>query len=170
MERCDYSFRGQAIGAGMNEEKIELKRIDITMDLSWTWAAGEHFTRFFSVLEGDGKILGIRCPKCRRVYLPPRPMCGDCHEKLGSWVPLKETGTVAAYTVCHYKLLNPETGKPRITPFGIALIQLDGADTTINHYIEESDLSQLRIGARVEAVLRESRQGNVSDIRFFKLL
>src|SRR3990167_1796883 len=106
-----------------------LLRVQALLDLNWRYSAGSHFTRFFQALKDDAVILALRCPACRRVYLPPRPV-----------------------------------------PFGMGLIQLDGADTTLNHYLDETDLGRLRLGLRVDAVFKEPREGNMGDIRLFRVL
>lgn len=86
------------------------------------------------------------------------------------WVPLGSCGTVVAKTVCHYSVLNAETGMPRPTPFVLALVRIDGADTTLNHFVEAKEIGNIRIGSRVELVLREQLQGNIGDIRYFQLV
>jgi uncharacterized OB-fold protein len=145
-------------------------RVLIKMDLTWRYAKGRHFTHFFRALQQDRKILGMRCPQCRRVYLPPRPVCGLCYAELAEWVEVKDTGTVRAFTVVYLPIVDPTTGQPRPVPYGMALIQLDGADTTLNHYLTETDLSKLKIGLRVQAVWRSERQGNMGDILYFRVL
>jgi len=140
------------------------------MNLTWRYGTGWYFGHFFRVLKEERRLLGLRCPVCRRVYLPPRPVCGNCHAELSEWVPVADTGTVRAFTVVHLPIVDPATGEPRPTPYGMALIQLDGASTTINHYLAETDLSKLRIGLRVQAVWREERQGRMSDIRHFEII
>lgn len=148
----------------------ELLRVPASLRLTWRYAAGSHFTRFFRTLKEEGRILGLRCPGCRRVYLPPRPLCGNCYRRMTEWVPVGPLGTVRAFTVVYFPFLDPTTGQPRPVPFGMALIQLDGADTTLNHYLDETDLGRLRLGLRVEAVFREPREGNMGDIRGFRVL
>lgn len=147
----------------------ELLRVPLTLNLTWRYAAGRSFSRFFRTLREEGRILGRRCPGCRRVYLPPRPLCGDCFRRLEEWVPVGPQGTLRAFTVVHFPFLDPTTGRPRPVPFGMGLVQLDGADTTVNHYLDETDLGRLRIGLRVEAVFREPREGTMGDIRGFRV-
>ncbi len=148
----------------------ELLRVQIPLTLTWRYAAGSQFTRFFQALREEGTILALRCPRCRRVYLPPRPLCGNCFRRMEEWVPVGPGGTLRAFTVVHFPFLDPTTGQPRPVPFGMGLIQLDGADTTLNHYLDETDLGRLRLGMRVEAVFRTPREGNMGDIRFFRVL
>lgn len=139
------------------------------MNLTWRYGTGWYFGHFFRTLKEEGRLLGLRCPVCRRVYLPPRPVCGNCHAPLQEWVPVADRGTVRAFTVVHLPIVDPATGEPRPVPYGMALIQLDGADTTLNHYLAETDLSKLRIGLRVRAVWRDKRQGSMTDIRHFEI-
>ncbi len=148
----------------------ELLRVPITMNLQWNYAAGRYFSRFFHALKDEGKILAVKCPLCGRVYLPPRPLCGNCFAEMQQWVEVSRQGTVRAFTVVRIPFLDPSTGQPRAVPFGMALVQLDGADTTLNHYLGETELTKLRIGLRVEAVFRQERQGTMSDILYFKPL
>jgi len=148
----------------------ELLRVPITMELTYNYAAGRYFSKFLTSLKKGRKIIGVKCPKCKRVYLPPRPICGNCFEKMDEWVEISDKGTVRAYTVVFQPFIDGRTGKPRPAPYGIALIQLDGADTTINHYLEESDLKKLRIGMRVQAVWRDELQGDMSDILYFRII
>lgn len=148
----------------------ELLRVQIPLSLTWRYAAGSQFTRFFRALKEDGRILALRCPRCRRVYLPPRPLCGNCFRRMEEWVSVGPQGTLRAFTVVYFPFLDPTTGQPRPVPFGMGLIQLDGADTTLNHYLDETDLARLRLGMRVEAIFREPREGTMGDIRFFRTL
>ncbi len=148
----------------------ELLRVRASLALTWRYSAGSHFTRFFQALRDDGVILALRCPGCRRVYLPPRPVCGDCFRRMDEWVPVGPQGTLRAFTVVHFPFLDPTTGQQRPVPFAMGLIQLDGAATTLNHYLDETDLERLALGLRVEAVLRAPRQGDLGDIRGFRVL
>ncbi|MFQ5606017.1 MAG: Zn-ribbon domain-containing OB-fold protein [bacterium] len=143
---------------------------EITMDLTWRVEPGQIMATFFERLRREKTLCGIRCPSCKRVYLPPRPLCGNCWGEMNEWVALGHTGTLVAKTVCHYKILNSETGQPRKTPFVLGLIRLDGADTTLNHFIEADDPAQVEIGDRVQIVFRDELQGNIGDIRHFKWL
>ena len=145
----------------------ELLHISHTMSLSWRYGASWYFAEFMRALRDERRILGLRCPVCRRVYLPPRPVCGNCHVELREWAEVKDTGTVRAFTVVRTPIIDPATGQPRPASYGMALIQLDGADTTLNHYLAENDLSKLRLGMRVRAVWREERVGRLNDIVHF---
>lgn len=148
----------------------ELLHSSHTMTLSWRYGTSWYFAEFIRAMRDEGQILGLRCPDCSRVYLPPRPVCGNCHVEMDEWVEVKDRGTVVAFTAVHIPILDPTTGQPRPTPYGMALIQLDGADTTINHFLAENDLAKLRLGMRVTAVWREERTGTLADIIHFSVI
>ena len=132
--------------------------------LNFIYYLGDFNTKFFTELRENRKILGVRCPKCNRVYMPPRSVCGKCFSKLDEWVELSGKGTLSSYTVVHYSEPYHLTAPPII--YGI--IKLDGADTGFTHLLGEVDSEKLRIGMRVQAVFKGKREANIQDIKYFK--
>ncbi|MBC8275668.1 MAG: Zn-ribbon domain-containing OB-fold protein [Chloroflexi bacterium] len=148
----------------------ELLRAEIPMELKWRFGTGHYFSRFIQALREEKKILGVKCPQCQKVYLPPRPICGNCYREMTEWVQVKDTGVIQGYTVYYHPIIDPVTCEPRPVPFGMALIKLDGADSDVNHYLSETDLTKLHIGMRVRAVWRPIRRGFISDISHFEVI
>lgn len=143
--------------------------IKIGMDLTWRYASGAAMERFCEGLK-QRRIEALRCDGCGRRYLPPRPLCGNCCLRLSEWVPVKDEGVLAAWTVVNLPILDGRTGRMRETPFGMGLIRLDGSDTTLNHYLAENDPARLRIGQRVRAVWRDELNGAMDDILHFEVI
>lgn len=139
------------------------------MNQAWRYAASAAMARFCEGLK-QRRIEALRCAGCGRRYLPPRPVCGNCHLRLTDWVPVRDEGRLEAWTVVHVPILDPRSGRMRESPYGMGLVRLDGADTTLNHYVAESDPAKLAIGARVRAVWRERLEGAIDDIRHFEVL
>ena len=139
------------------------------MDLSWRYASGAAMERFCAGL-AERRIEALRCDGCGRRYLPPRPFCGACRRRLSAWVPVRDEGTLEAWTVVHLPILDGRTGEPRPAPYGMGLVRLDGADTTINHYLAERDPARLAIGLRVRAVWRPALAGAIDDILGFEVI
>jgi uncharacterized OB-fold protein len=56
-------------------------------------------------------------------------------------------------------------------PYAAAGIKLDNGGV-LEHFLDEKDEAKIKIGMRVEAVLkpREQRRGNIQDILFFKII
>jgi len=136
----------------------------------FNWSCGKYVSRFLAELRDHKRIVGIRCPSCRRVFVPPRNVCGECFVPLDEIVPLTGKGTVVTYTVLSFGFVDPDTGRQKAVPYTWAFIRLDGADNTFIHYIEETNLEKLRVGMRVEAVFEEERRGHLLDIRHFSAI
>lgn len=139
------------------------------MDLRWRYASGAAMERFLGGLRAR-RIEALRCGGCGRRYLPPRPQCGDCRLRMSEWVPVADEGTLEAWSVYHLPILDGRTGEPRTAPYGIGLVRLDGADTTLNHFLDETDPGRLAIGLRVRAVWREELRGALDDILHFEVV
>ncbi len=131
------------------------------------WSIGKYGSKFLSELRDNQRIVGIRCPKCQKVFVPPRKVCGDCFVAMDEIVPLSGEGTVNTYTVLSFGFVDPSTGIQKPVPYTWAFISLDGADNTFIHYLEEIDLEKLRVGMRVKAVFEEERSGQLLDIKHF---
>jgi uncharacterized OB-fold protein len=132
----------------------------------YTWAAGAVASRFYAGLR-DRRILGIRCPRCRLVMVPPKKTCHRCFGDLNEWVEVGPEGTLQTFTVVHYS--EPEL-HPLQAPFAYGIIKLDGADAGMTHLIAEANLQALKEGMRMTAVFKEKPEGNYLDIRYFKPL
>lgn len=132
--------------------------------MPYRYFPGPTATRFFQELRDHQRILGIRCPRCNTVYVPPLSTCGRCFEGLGDWVEVGREGVLQSFTMTHYTL----PIHPAPAPLVHGLIRLDGADTALLHLIGESDYASLKTGMRVQAVFKEERAGNILDIRYFR--
>lgn len=146
------------------EAPAELLRSELVMDLTWRTAAGAGFAMFAQALR-ERRLLGRRCPRCERVYLPPRPLCGDCRVRLTDWVEVGPEGTVETATVVQLPITDPVSGESRPGPYAMGLVRLDGADTTINHYLASP---QVGAGSRVRPAWRRQRGGTMADISCFE--
>ena len=154
----------------MTTQEEEILIMPGAWNLPFRHTAGRFASRFFRELRDSQKIYGVRCPQCRRVLLPPRPMCERCFASIDEWVEVGHQGTLEAYTICYVPFL----GLPP-PPVGMVVVKLDGADTCLQHILSGVDLSDpdkarevVKIGMRVEAVWREQRRGEILDIQYFK--
>lgn len=138
-------------------------KIAHTLDATWNVDVGETFGVFHALLR-EGRIGALRCGGCATIYLPPRPVCGDCFAPLSEWVEVGQAGIVDGCTIVHHAIVDPITGDRRKTPAGLVLVQLDGATTPIQGWIvasetpDDGDLAWLAIGERVRMVWNEPRR------------
>jgi uncharacterized OB-fold protein len=146
------------------------RRISYHAVLPFRYSAGRAASRFFAELRDHKRIMATRCSKCGKAYVPPRPVCGECFMPLEEWVEVGPGGTLVGFTVVYFPFLDPLTGKERPVPYGYGFILLDGVSTKIQHFIQETDISKLRFGLRVEPVFEEVRKGTFADIKYFRIV
>ncbi len=149
---------------GLNVLSLDPYVMEGRLAMPYRYFPGPIATRFFLELRDNQRIMGIRCPTCGIVYVPPETTCGACFENLEEWVEVGQQGVLQSYTVSHYAL--PAHLSPGLIIY--ALIKLDGADTGFLHILGEVENGALQIGMKMEAVFREERVGNILDIKYFR--
>ncbi len=145
-------------------EEIEKKVFRGKIKLTYKHVGGKYVERFFREIGKNQKIMGVKCPKCGKVYVPPKMVCFECFEKMEEWVEVGKQGTVKGFTV----VTHSTPVMPLKPPFAYAIITLDGANTDLVHIIKESDPQKLKIGMRVEAVIKDKPRKRMLDIEYFK--
>ncbi|BEL08340.1 OB-fold nucleic acid binding domain-containing protein [Actinoplanes sichuanensis] len=98
----------------------------------------------------EGRIVGRRCPACRKVYVPPR-VCPACGVATVDEVEVADRGTVTTFCVVNV----PFAGQRLTPPYVVAQVLLDGADIPIPHLILGVPAAEVRMGLRVAAVWRD---------------
>ncbi len=134
------------------------------------YAVGMYGSKFFAELRETGKFLAVRCPRCGKTYIPPRRVCGPCFAEMTEFLEVGPGGTIGTFTILRYAFIDPETGIQKPIPYGYGFIKLDGADTLFQHYIDIQDETKVKIGARVEPVLKSVRKGTIRDIEYFRII
>lgn len=135
------------------------------MALPYTYFAGRVGSKFITTIRDKKKIMGVKCPACNTVYLPPRQVCDrDFTDIRDNWVDVKNTGVVTNFTVVRYD----DRHLPRKAPFVLALIKIDGADTPFMHILEECRPEDVMIGMPVMAVFADKTTNTILDIDHFK--
>ncbi len=149
------------------QERIVIKSGDAMQPFEYS--IGMIGSKFFEEIKNK-KILGIKCPECKKVYVPPRKVCGPCFKEMNEFVEVGPGGTIGTFTILRYEFIDPETGERKPVPYGYGFIKLDGADTLFQHYIDITNESGLQIGARVEAVFVDEPKGVIRDIQHFRIV
>lgn len=136
--------------------------------LQYRYSAGRVLSSFFSALRDEDRILGARCPSCRRVYAPPRSLCERCFVELSELTEVGPGGTIRSFTIVYESF----AGLPP-PPYAIAYVQLDGADTALGNFVHglsldslEDALLRLKVGARVRVRFADKREGRITDFAF----
>jgi uncharacterized OB-fold protein len=153
------------------EADKELLAIDSgDMFQPYRWSVGKYGSKFLLELKENKKLFGVKCPKCGRVYVPPRKVCGRCFVAMYEFVPVSDEGEIVVCAIIEFGFVDPETGKQRPVPYGYVFVKLDGADTALPHFLDSADPEKVKVGARVKAVFEENRKGSIMDIKHFTLI
>jgi uncharacterized OB-fold protein len=121
--------------------------------LDYDYAASPEESRFFRGL-AEGRILGQRCPKCHKVYVPPRGACPVDGVPTTDEVELPDRGTVTTFCIVNVPFLGQKIRPPYVS----AYVLLDGADIAFLHLILGIEASEVRMGMRVKAVWKPRDQ------------
>ncbi|GHH28439.1 Zn-ribbon domain-containing OB-fold protein [Lentzea cavernae] len=135
--------------------------LDVGFD--YTRSLGPTLGRFLSDLRRR-RVTGIRGSD-GRVHVPPLEYDPVTAERLHEFVDVAATGVVRGWSW----IPEPLEGQPLDRPFAWALVQLDGADTSLLHAVDAGSPDQISTGARVRARWRGERVGAITDIECFEL-
>jgi uncharacterized OB-fold protein len=131
----------------------DITGIVVPIELDYLYAASPEESLFYTSLK-EGRLVGQRCPKCGKVYIPPRSACPADGTPTAQEVPLPDTGTVTTFCIVNVPFLGQ-----RITPpYVSAYILLDGADIAFLHLILDIPAEEVRMGMRVKAVWKPEDQ------------
>ncbi|MEY2468683.1 MAG: uncharacterized protein QOF21_1381 [Actinomycetota bacterium] len=125
----------------------QVKSVRTPAHLDYSYTPGKAMSLFLKGL-AEKKILGQKCPKCGKVYVPPRGACPTDGVPTEEQVELPHTGTITTFCIVNVSFY----GQGMEIPYVSALVLLDGSDIPLMHLMQEVPYDQVRSGMRVEAV------------------
>lgn len=131
------------------------------LEYTYTRSVGPVIGRFLAALR-DGRIEGIRT-KRGIVLVPPVEYDPETGEELSEFVEVGQAGVVKTWAW----LDEPRPSNPLKQPFAWALIQLDGAGTSLLHAVDAGTRDRMKTGMRVRVKWAEERTGRIQDIACF---
>ena len=152
-------------------KKEEFPLLKGTIELPYSWAIGPAAAKFFDEFKKNKRIMGTQCSTCNRILVPARAFCPRCFTDTEEWIQVSDEGTLRTFCITYYSF----PGQPTEPPYAVGIIELDGADTGITHYIGGVDLTdvkeatkKIKVGIRVKAIWKDNREGTIHDIKYFK--
>jgi uncharacterized OB-fold protein len=117
------------------------------VSLDYTVTAGHHLSTYLRAMQ-EKRILGGRCPSCKKVYLPPRGACPTCGVPAAELVDVAHHGILTTFCIIRI----PFDAAPFPPPYIAVAVILEGADMPIFHLLRGIPPEEARMGMRVRAV------------------
>jgi uncharacterized OB-fold protein len=146
----------------MNDANAELLSAHHVLQYDYRRSVGPVLGRFFTELR-DRKLVGSKT-RDGRVLVPPMeydPATGDA---IDSIVDVGPNGIVTSWAW----VAEPMRNHPLPHPFAFALIQLDGADTSMVHAVDTGVASRMSTGMRVAPRWAAEPVGSILDLECFE--
>ncbi|MCB1165403.1 MAG: hypothetical protein KDK33_04570 [Leptospiraceae bacterium] len=146
----------------------EMKVMEGKIDADYKWNPGSTVGRFLTSLRDDGEIIGVRCTKTSKVFLPPQSWSPYGKIKMDRFVTITTAPRLKAGTIIHQKPWNAPEGME--VPYMLAAVEYPGADTELIHLVKgnQEQLKALKSGAPLKAVWADERKGTIRDILYFE--
>ena len=122
--------------------------------IPFRYAPGQAAEQFLTALRDEGRILGCRCPSCRRVLVPPKSFCPRCGDATADFQEVGPGGRLLSWT-----------DVPSRGAFGLVL--LDGAHTPMLHRLLGTS-GGWSMDSRVQVRFAQERSGSILDIQGFE--
>jgi len=142
-----------------------VKYVDAKVYLPYHYVAGDSKARYLRALK-DKQILGSRCSKTGKVFVPPIVNSPESFAPCDQLVQVADRGVITTFCIVNI----PVIGRDIELPYVAASVALDGADISIFALIQECKPADVRMGMRVEAVWKPDgeRTGDHTDILHFR--
>jgi hypothetical protein len=142
-----------------------IKYVETNVYLPYSYVAGDYKARFLRALK-ERKIIGSRCSKTGRVFVPPLVNSPESFAPADEFVEVADRGVVTTFCIVNIPVL----GRDLRLPYVAASVALDGADLSIFSAIQECKPEDVRMGMRVEAVWKPDgeRAGSFEDLLYFR--
>lgn len=138
----------------------------VPLSFEYKYRVGKALNKYLDGL-AKGKILGVKCAGCQRVIVPPRTVCGTCHDDMNDWVEVGPEGVLENYTVARVTIQDGDIIDAD-APYVIGQVKLEGADSLLTAKVVTEDLESLALGMRVRAVFSSEPKGAVGDLEHFE--
>jgi uncharacterized OB-fold protein len=133
-----------------------------SLEYDYRRSLGPVLSRFFTGLR-DKRIEGVKT-RGGRVLVPPAEYDPESGEATADeFVEVGPGGVVTSWAW----VTSPRKRHPLDHPFAFALVQLDGADTSLLHVVDTGSEAAMSTGMRVRAKWAEETIGRIQDIASF---
>ncbi len=143
----------------------QIERITLELSQRYHYSLGKQ-SRFFIELQ-NRRFFATACGSCGRVCAPPRPLCPACLQPT-NWRELTGEGRLETWSMLHFSPGTNADVAALQTPYVLAYVLLDGADTLFPHLLRAEGES-LRRGMRVRVAYNEGPVSHPIHLMVFVL-
>lgn len=122
------------------------------LEYDFNWHLGPYWSKYIAAQRDQGKLLGVKCPECGQVYVPPRALCGECFIEMNDWVEVGKEGVLKGFTIVRFPYIDPNNGQMKEVPFASVWITPTGSSIRMMHFSNELDEKKLEVGMMMKAV------------------
>lgn len=121
---------------------------------------------WFAQFLKEHKLMGSRCTACHALFVPPRPLCGNCHGANMQWEQMKGTGRLVAFTCI---AIGPpamaEQGYDRDNPYCCGVVELEEKAKVVARIegVDTRNHGAVRIGTPLQVEFLQ--EGSGQDLR-----
>ena len=141
----------------------ELLHAPLVIEYGFMRTTGPVIGAFLTGLR-DRRVFAIRGAD-GRVVCPPVEYDPTTGAPLTDMVEVGSEGTITSWSW----VAEAREGQPLDSPHALALVQLDGADTSMLHAVDAPGPEAVSTGARVRIRWAEEPEGQITDIACFEL-
>lgn len=116
---------------------------------------------------GEQTLAGSKCEACGELYVPPRPMCGNCFGEDMALTEMSGTGKLIAFTTVHIApTAMIEAGYDRNKPYCAGIVRLaEGPAISAQILgVDPTKPDQIQIGMSVQATFIERTTGEKTGV------
>ncbi len=141
--------------------QVERITLELTQATNTRWA---RYSRFFIELE-QRRFFATTCAACAVTYAPPRPLCPACLRPT-AWRELSGEGALETWSRLHYSPGSNADVRALPTPYILAYVLLDGADTLFPHLLKAPP-DQARRGLPVRVAYADGPVSHPLHLMYF---
>ncbi len=143
----------------------QIERITLELAQRYHYSLGKQ-SRFFIELE-KRRFFATACASCGQVYAPPRPLCPACLQPT-EWHELSGEGSLETWSTLHFSPGTNADVAALQTPYVLAYVLLDGADTLFPHLLR-AEAENLQRGRRVRVAYSDGPVSHPIHLMVFEL-
>ena len=150
----------------LEEYKKDVYKTKGMVKADCTFWVGLVMDKFFDGTQ-EQKLIGTKCSKCGKVFLPPRNRCGDCFAKAEEFVDLPGTAILKNFTATPWTISERRSRKGKKDTL-VGLVQVDGTDSAFITELLNTTEDKLVEGMKLQVVWAKKLKGHPKDIAGFE--